>query len=104
PDSDAIARHPRLGDLEDRLADPVPVADAEVTVGKTGDGEVLAELPGNELVSAQLLFPVAIRLELVDHHRPLLTAVATEVTLAVAVEGEPSPHHRARGRCLPGAG
>ena len=44
PDADAVARHARLGDLEQRPADAVAVADADLVVGEALDGEVLAEL------------------------------------------------------------
>ena len=33
PQPEAEAGHPRLGDLEDRLADPVAIADADLVVG-----------------------------------------------------------------------
>ena len=63
-------------DLEHRAADPVPVADAHLVVGQSLDGEVLAELAVTEVVAAELLLPVAVRVHLVDEHRALLAAVA----------------------------
>ena len=43
PHRDAEAGDPRLGDLELRLADDVPVADADLVVGQAVDSEILAE-------------------------------------------------------------
>ena len=34
PDADPVAGDPRLGHLEHRLADPVPVADAHLVIGQ----------------------------------------------------------------------
>ena len=44
PDPDPVARDPRLGDLEERRADAIPVADADLVVAEPLDREVLAEL------------------------------------------------------------
>jgi hypothetical protein len=74
-DPDAVARDARLRDLEDRAADPVAVADADLVVAQPVDGEVLAELPVNEVVPIEFAFPVAVGVELVDEHGALLTAV-----------------------------
>src|SRR5262249_56740166 len=74
PDSDAVAGDARLGDLEQRAADAVAVADADLVVGKALDGEVLAELPVAEVVAPELALPVAVGLDLVDEHRPVLAA------------------------------
>ena len=54
---DAVARDPRLGDLEDGAADPVAVADADLVVVQPLDGEVLAELPVDEVVAARARAP-----------------------------------------------
>ena len=45
PDADAVARDPRLADLEQRRTDAVAVTDADLVIGEAGDREVLAELP-----------------------------------------------------------
>ena len=44
PDPDPVTRDPRLGDLEERRPDAVPVADADLVVAEPLDREVLAEL------------------------------------------------------------
>ena len=52
------------------------------------DGEVLAELSVDEVVSAELALPVPIRVELVDEHCALLAAVPRQIALTVAVDVE----------------
>src|SRR4051812_36742830 len=53
-DPDAVASDAWLGDLEDGAADPVAVPDADLVVAQPVDGEVLAELPVDEIVSFEL--------------------------------------------------
>ena len=87
-DPDAVAGDARLGDLEDGGADPVAVADADLVVAQSLDGEVLAELPVDEVVSSELAFPVPVGVDLVDEHGALLAAVPAEIALTVAVDVE----------------
>ena len=88
-----------MGHLEDRAADLVAVADAHLVVAESLHGEVLAELSVDEVVSAQLALPVAVRVDLVDEHRTLLTAMPGQIALAIAVDVEPADPaaNRARG-------
>ena len=90
PDADAIAGHARLGDLEQRAADLIPVADAHHIVGQSFDREVLAELSVDEVGPLQLLLPVAIRFDLVDEDGALLTSVPGQVALTVSVQIQPA--------------
>jgi hypothetical protein len=48
-DADTIASDTRLRDLEQRAADPVPVANADIGIGHAFDREVLAELSVDEV-------------------------------------------------------
>ena len=95
PDPDAVTGDPGLRDLEDRGADPVAVADADLVVAESLDREVLAELSVDEVVSSKLAFPVPVRVDLVDEHRTLLAAVPGEIALTVAVDVEPAHPARA---------
>ena len=104
PHADPEAGDPRLGDLELGVTDAVAVADADLVVAEPFDGEVLAELAELEVVPAEVLLPVAIGLDLVDEHCPLLAAVPVEVALTVAVDVEPAHHPRPVDRPLPDAG
>ena len=100
PDPDAVAGDAGLGDLEDGGADPVAVADADLVVAQPLDGEVLAELPVDEVVPTELALPVPVGVELVDEDGALLAAVPREVALAVAVDVEPAHAARAGDRIL----
>src|SRR5215469_5520080 len=101
PDADAVAGHAGLGDLEQRRADPILVADAHLVVGEPLDRKVLAELAVDEVPPVQLLLPVAIGSELVDEHGALLTAMAGNVTLPIALDIEPRHAATPVDRSLP---
>jgi hypothetical protein len=72
--------------LESSGADLVPVADADLIVAKSFDSEILVELTVDEVVSAELAFPVPIGVDLVDEHGALLAAVPRPIALAVALD------------------
>ena len=100
----AVAGGPRLRHLEQSSPDPVAVADADLVIGQSLDGEVLAELPVSKIATVQPFLPVAIRLDLVDENRSLLAPVAVEIALAVAFDVEPRDAPTALVRLLPNAG
>ena len=100
PDADPIAGDPRLGDLEHRRADAIPVADTHVVVAQPVDREVLAELAEREVVTLQLALPVTVGLELVHEHRTLFAAVPFEIALPVALDVQ-APDRPAGRRPLP---
>src|SRR3954451_22300527 len=104
PNADAIAGHARLRDLEQRTADLIAVPDEHRIVWQSVDGEVLAELSVNEVVSFQSLLPIAIRLELVDKDGALLTAVPRDVALAVSGYIQAADTAAATHRILPDPG
>ena len=100
-DADSIAGDPRLGDLEQRAADTVTIADTDLVIGKTIDGEVFPELTVLEVLPLQLLLPVAVGIELIDHQGAMLSAVPCQVSLSVPVEVETPRHDSAGDRLLP---
>ncbi len=102
--ADPVAGNPRLGDLELCIADLVPVADAHLAVGQPVDREILPEVAVAEIIAPEVLLPVPVGIDLVDQHRPLLTAVAVQVALAVPVDIQPPHHPRSCHRVLPDAG
>jgi hypothetical protein len=104
PDAEAIARDPRLADLEQRRADLVAVTDADLVVRETLHGEVLAELPVGEIVAAEKLLPVAIGLDLVDEHRAVDATVPLQVALAIAVDVKAADRPATADGVLPDAG
>jgi hypothetical protein len=78
PNTDAIAGDARLRDFEQRAADPIAVADAHVVIGQPVNGKVFPELPMRKVISAELLLPELIRLDLIDENRPLLAPMPGE--------------------------
>ena len=104
PDSDAVTGDPRLADLEQRRTDAVTVTDADLVVREPLHGEILAELPVGEIVAAEELLPVAVRVDLVDEHRAVDAAVPLKVALAVAVDVEAANHPATVNGVLPDPG
>jgi len=90
-----------LGDLEQRVADLITVADAHHIAGESFDREVLAELSGDEVGPLQLRLPIAIRFDLIDEDRALLASMSPEISLSVTVNVEPPNHAPALNRILP---
>src|SRR5262249_22757819 len=93
-----------LADLEQSRPDPVAVTDTDLVVGHPLHGEVLAELAVGEVVSAEELLPAAVRLDLIDEHRPVDAAVPVHVALPVAVDVEAADHPATVYRVLPDPG
>ena len=93
-DAEPVARHAWLRHLEEGVADAVPVADAHLVVGQAVDREVLAEVAGGEIGTAELFTPVPVRVQLVHEDGAMLAAVALEVALAVTVDVQPAHHAR----------
>ncbi len=104
PYADAIAGDARLRHFEQRATDPVAISDADFVIAKAIDCEVFAELAILEVVTLEVRLPVAIGVELIDHHRTVLSAMAGEIALAVAVKIETARHHPTGGRPLPDSG
>src|SRR5581483_5469060 len=101
PDADAVARHAWLGDLEDRLADLVAIADAARVVGQPVDREVLAELAVREVAAPEFALPVPVGLDLVNEHGAMLAAVRGSVGLVVPVDVDLANHPRTIDGLLP---
>src|SRR5262249_37436315 len=104
PNANAIAGNARLGDLEQCAADLIAVADANGIVAPSFDREILAELSVDEVGLLQLLLPVAIRFDLVDEVRALLTSASGEVGLTISVQVQPADSTAATHRVLPDPG
>jgi hypothetical protein len=102
--ADAITGDSWLRDFEESVADPVPVANADLVIRKAVDGEVLTELSKAEIATPELSLPVAIGIRLIDEDGALLTSVATQIALAIAVDVQPSYHAPALNRTLPHRG
>jgi hypothetical protein len=103
-DSQAVAGDPGLSHLKDSIADPVSIPDANLIVGKTFDGEILSKLSVLEVISAKLALPIPVGLDLINHNGAVLTAVASEIGLAIALQIEPSSENALSDRSLPDRG
>jgi hypothetical protein len=79
-----------LGNLEERAADPITIADTHCIVGQSFDREVLAELTMDEVSPLQLFLPMTIRFDLVNKDCALLASVTGEVTLTVSIQIQPA--------------
>ncbi len=90
PQPELVAAHPGLAHLDNRAANPEAVADAHLLVAQPVDGEVLAELAHGESGAAEVLGPVPVGVELIDHDGALLAAMADEVGLLVPHKAEPA--------------
>src|SRR5271169_6322095 len=80
------------------------VSDTHLVVRQPVDGEILPELPVAEVASPEVVLPIPIGVRLIHQYGPAFAAVASEVTLSVAVYIEPTHHARAFNRRLPNAG
>jgi hypothetical protein len=104
PYTDAIAGDSRLRHFKQRAADPVAISDADLVIGKAIDCQVLAELTILEVVTLEVRLPVAIGVELIDHHSTVLSAVTRDVALTITVEIETARNHPACYGPLPDSG
>jgi hypothetical protein len=104
PNANAIAGNSRLGDLEQRVADFIAVANAHGIVGQSFDRKVLAELSVDEVRPPELLLPKAIRLDLVNIDSSLLASVAVQVALTISFQIRPTDPTAATHRIFPDPG
>jgi hypothetical protein len=101
PNANPVAGNARLRHLEERAPDPIPIANANFIVRKAFDSEVLAELPIDEVVSPELLFPVTIGVKLIYENGAVFTPMTAQVALAIAVNVKPSYHATALDGTFP---
>jgi hypothetical protein len=104
PDADAVARYPRLCHFEYRVTNAVAIADADFGISKPLHGEVLSELAESKIVAAQKPLPVMVGIRLVHEYGALLSSVAGEVGLRIAVDIERAHHSPSVNRNLPDRG
>ena len=100
-DADPVASDARLRHFKQRAADPVMVADAYLLIRQSLDGKILPELSVGEVVSTELLLPVAIGFHLIDEDRAVFAAMPMKVALPIALDVEPTRQARASNRLFP---
>src|SRR5215469_15617502 len=103
-DADPIAGNARLRHFEQRIADPVMIADAHFGIRQSLDCKILSELAIGKVVSTELVLPITIRFDLVDKDGPMFAAMTRQISLAVSIDVEPPHHPPALDRCLPDGG
>jgi hypothetical protein len=96
-----VTRHTRLANLKECPANSVTVANADLIVIQAFDREVLAELSVREIVATQLVFPIAIRVQLVRHHRSVHAAMPTQIALPIAFDIQAPNQPAAINRLFP---
>ncbi len=103
-DAHAVARHARLGHLEERAANPVAIANAHFVISQAVDRKIFAELPESKIVPAEIGFPVAIGVRLIHHHGAMFSAVSGQIALPVAIYIQAPDHLSSRHGLFPDAG
>src|SRR5580704_4750818 len=84
--ANAIAGHTRLRNLKKRAADSIAIANIDFVIGQSLDCKILPKLPECEIVAMEMRRPMSVRIELINHHSAIHTAVSSEVTLSVAID------------------
>ncbi|HYW36985.1 MAG TPA: hypothetical protein VE957_02640 [Terriglobales bacterium] len=82
--ADAVARHARLRYFKFSTTDAVAIANTDLAIKKSVDGEVFSELAEGKIVAAQEALPVMVRIHLVDEYGAVLPAVTGEIGLRIA--------------------
>src|SRR5262245_11052224 len=79
-DSNPVAGHSGLRHFEQRAANPITVANADLIVRQSLHREVLAELSKHEVLAPELPFPIAVGINLVDENGPVLATVTLQIS------------------------
>jgi hypothetical protein len=92
-----IAGYAWLRNLEYGLADAVAIANVDLVVSKFLNREIFAELSEHEITAPKEMFPVVVRLHLVEKHGELLATMTSEIGLLISINvqlaHQPSPCH-----------
>ena len=100
-DADAVARHAWLRYFKYGTTDAVSIANANLVIGKSLNREVFSELAESEIVAPQEMFPVMVRIHLVDEYGAVLPAVTGEIGLRITIDIELAHHSPPRNRRFP---
>jgi predicted RNase H-like nuclease len=90
--ADAVARHAWLRYFKFSTTDAVSIADAHLVIRKSLDGEVFTELTESKIVTAKEVFPVMVRVHLIDEYGAVLPSVARQVGLRITLNIEFAHH------------
>jgi hypothetical protein len=90
-----------LGYFKKRSPYSVAITDTHCIVWQSLNREIFAELPEGKIVTAQLMLPIPVGIDLIDENRSVLAAMPGEIALAVAVDIQSPNHAPALDRFLP---
>src|SRR5215831_6158495 len=77
------------------------IANAHFSIRQSLDCKIFSELAIGKVVSTELVLPITTRFDLVDKDCPVFAAMPRQISLAVAIDIEPSCHASALNRGLP---
>ncbi len=92
-DADAVARYARLCHFKYRVTNAVAIANADLVIRKSFDGEVFSELAESKIIASEKALPIMVGIHLVDKYSALLPSVTGEIGLRIAVDIELAHHH-----------
>jgi hypothetical protein len=99
--TDAVACHAWLRYFKFSTTNAVPIADANLVIRKSLDGEVLSELAESKIIAAQKAVPVMVRIHLVDEYGAVLSSVTGEIGLRITIDIERAHHSPSINRRFP---
>jgi hypothetical protein len=91
-DTESVARYSRLRHFKYGIPNAVSIADADFVIGKSVNCEVFSELAEDKVVPSEKAFPVVIGVRLINKNGALLSAMAGEVALSIAIDIELAYH------------
>src|SRR6516225_8406358 len=80
------------------------IPNAHFSIRQSLDCKILSKLTIGKLVSTELILPITIRFDLVDKDCPVFAAMPRQISLAVAIDVEPSCHPSALDGRFPDGG
>ncbi len=99
--SEPVACYAGLRHFKHRAADSVPVPNTNLIVRKSVDSEVLSKLSVIKTGPSELVRPIVVGFELIDHHGTLFAAMTLKIRLAIAIQIEPASKDAAGYGLLP---
>ncbi len=71
---------------EKRIANSIAITDTDFVVSQALDREVFTKLTEPKIVAVEMVFPITVGSELRDHHRRMLSTVASQIALTVTID------------------
>jgi len=102
--ADAVARYARLCHFKYRVTNAVAIANADLVIKKSLDGEIFSELAESKIAAAQKALPIMVRVHLVDEYGAVLPSVARQIGLRITIDIELAHHSPSRNRRFPDCG